>query len=356
MTTAGLHAHLPVGQLRLLTWNVAGAMDLLHAGDRMRRWLGAKADLLAFSETGHEGQTPPALPGFCRLASTPRPHDCRHGGVALYVRSSIAPAFQVIRDQAEFGLLWFRCRLGVDNDIYGAVAYLPPPSSTYYAREEGGLSADAHWDALASGVAQYSPKGRIIVMGDLNARPGTATDWPSSAALAAARVTGIGVRAAELATRVQPRMAADTGGNAAGPRLVRLCQEQGLVILNGRTCGDIPGRATFLPRGRDGSSTVDYFLASPSLAFHEDGRRRQQVSMAVIPLERCPPPPERHYHLRPLPCHARSRPEPCGPPTPRDGGGRFRRDSKVRVAWGETGGLRRGLALGAGGVCYRSRS
>ena len=70
-----------------------------------------------------------------------------------------------------------------------------------------------------------------------------------------------------------------------GKRLLQLCIDQGLVILNGRLPGDVGGAYTFHAWrdsiGREATSLVDYFVASPSITFDNYGNPKQGASLNV---------------------------------------------------------------------------
>ncbi len=55
----------------------------------------------------------------------------------------------------------------------------------------------------------------------------------------------------------------DTESNTFGPKLLKLCEKLGLVVLSGRMPGDFFGKYTF--HGSRGSSTIDYAICSLAL-------------------------------------------------------------------------------------------
>ena len=65
------------------------------------------------------------------------------------------------------------------------------------------------------------------------------------------------------ATNLPARNNSDHNINAFGKPFIELVQTSGLVILNGRTLGDIFGAPTCIQR--NGVSTVDYICTSPGL-------------------------------------------------------------------------------------------
>ena len=77
------------------------------------------------------------------------------------------------------GMAWLR--LAGRQDTYIGVCYMPPVGSTYYRKEDGALSIDAHWEYLERKVTEFSAKGRIIIGGDFNARTKELDDRPPAA-------------------------------------------------------------------------------------------------------------------------------------------------------------------------------
>lgn len=134
------------------------------------------------------------------------------------------------------------------------VCYAPPQSSSTYVH----ASAVDPFDSMAVSFATLQGSGgKVLFAGDLNARTGTLSDiqdpaddednvhWPYYPPLL-------------LPTCKPPQRAnKDAVINSFGRKLVQVCQETGMYILNGRTAGDGDGHLTC-----QGSSTVDYFLAS----------------------------------------------------------------------------------------------
>ncbi len=67
-----------------------------------------------------------------------------------------------------------------------------------------------------------------------------------------------------------------------GGALLQICVVTGLIILNGRTEGDLQGAPTFFADGMDRKPVIDYALAPPSLL------NTPGVKLRVIPKHDCP--------------------------------------------------------------------
>ena len=326
--------------LRVVAWNVKGTHDELHLSSAMGKWLNGLGDILALTETGHKGKATPALKGFKRLACTMRPHKSSHGGVALYVRHTHVGHVSVVEDVPEMGMLWFKIK--GPCDVFACIAYLPPSTSTVYKHEEGRLSADAHLAALSEGVSRYGARGKVLLLGDFNARTkglderGSNTEGGGGMHFAGpvgggdARIHAVG-----------PRASADTVANGAGERLVALCRDQELLILNGRLPGDEGGALTFHALGRKADSQVDYHIASPALVFDAEGAPRPGAALQVHALSTCPKRPRGGrggrtgaYDHCPVVLTLGDWAQEEAAPPPTTGGG----DRPARFRWPEVGG------------------
>ena len=335
-----------VSGLRFMTWNVKGAHDDLHTCYFTQKWLRRSADIVAFTESGYRGKPTPALKGFKRLVCSERPrHSARErrtGGVAVYVAHAIAARVSVVRDEPKLGHVWFKVREG-GHTIFVCAVYLPPQASAYYGGADGSLSADAHWQAITSGIVKYRGQGEIILMGDFNARTGSA----GGGNVSEGRVDQM---PAPLSAR--DRVSRDTGPvNPAGKWLLQLEADEGLLILNGRTPGDVPGALTFHAAGRNATSVADYFLVSPALALAGDGSPREGVKLTVLELQRCPRRPIKgRYDHCPVILTLGTLPTTCASP-PASAAAATQRPMRYR--WPAQGGTAYGKALLDEAVAHR---
>ena len=72
-------------------------------------------------------------------------------------------------------------------------------------------------------------------------------------------------RYAPLPESIKQRSSCDVKCNQFGHKLLKLCQDANLLILNGRISGDECGKLTCHTCTGVGHSVVDYFIASPQL-------------------------------------------------------------------------------------------
>ena len=112
-------------------------------------------------------------------------------------------------------------------------------------------------------VAAQALSGSVLLAGDFNARTGTLQDFVARDEHA--DVPGIAIPGVnDLPSQILPRRSTDREvHNQFGKRLLTLCQDASLLILNGRVEGDALGQCTC--HTHMGSSLVDYFVCTPSM-------------------------------------------------------------------------------------------
>lgn len=236
--------------------------------------------MLTHTGVVYENDTP-EIPGFICISCAPRRHYSKDGGVAIYAKTDI-PIHQVI-DVPELGMAWARV-----NNTHLGVCYIPHEKPSYYKSENGKLNADVHFQTLSNHICKFQSKGSVISCGDFNSRVGMASDvlvdnWDHLVS------TGIPVPIQDIDERdllllkTPPRNNKDTTTpNRLGRKLLNICHRTGLIITNGRFKGDTMGDFTFHADGRQASSVIDYFIASPSIL--DDPNK----SLRVTTHEQCP--------------------------------------------------------------------
>jgi hypothetical protein len=170
----------------------------------------------------------------------------------VFVKNNLAPFISVVPEHTNETTLWSELHGKVEaQPTFIGVCYAPPQSSSTCVH----ASAVDPFDSMAVSFATLQGSGgKVLFAGDLNARTGTLSDiqdpaddedyghWPYYPSL--------------LLPTCKPPQRANKDGvvNSFGRKLVQVCQEMGMYILNGRTAGDGDGHLTC-----QGSSTVDYF-------------------------------------------------------------------------------------------------
>jgi len=157
------------------------------------------------------------------------------GGVSVLIKNKHSDLVSHIKS-ASPNIIWCHLKrqlFGVNWDNYLAAVYLPPLQSQRKAGEDV-LSV------LEQEIHKYSKQGKIILLGDLNARTGTLNDLiendcfdflPDDAAC-------------NLEKNWPKRNNGDYTANKLGGEVLRLCIGYKLRILNGRATGDLDGKLT----------------------------------------------------------------------------------------------------------------
>jgi len=146
-----------------------------------------------------------------------------------------------------------------EKDIFIGAIYMPPESSSYYRNNE---SVDPFL-VLESAVMKYGDLGEILLMGDFNARTATLKDYieiethndhfPLQSKTPSALSRQCCLERNNLDTKV----------NSFGRKLITLCKNADIAIMNGRIIGDLSGAYTCFQY--NGKSLVDYAIAGASL-------------------------------------------------------------------------------------------
>lgn len=198
------------------------------------------------------------------------------------------------------GILWVCLHLPGMRPLYCAVCYIPPAQSTIFCETANAVQAAVSlkdtFDLLTTDICEFGGRGDVLLMGDFNAHtrtdPDVDTDWEGWDALSAAgtqipaHVHVLRAMSTHLPARQSPCKRI-VGG--AGCQMLDMCRDLGLLILNGRLAGD-NNRFTFSD-GRKGRTVVDYFVASPGLAFDPTGQPHPDCYMRVARITRAALPP-----------------------------------------------------------------
>ena len=135
--------------------------------------------------------------------------------------------------------------------VYIAGVYNSPKNSSYTKHNERNII-----DTLRDQLSKFSPNDMVFVGGDFNIRIGTQNDF----IIENEKDLNYLPQDYELDTIRSVRNNQYTSVNEYGQQLLDLCIETKLMILNGRTRGDLQGHLTYV--GFHGCSTVDLVLTS----------------------------------------------------------------------------------------------
>ena len=131
------------------------------------------------------------------------------------------------------------------KDIYVCGVYIPPCNSKYFDLEL--------FDQLERDIVHFSTIGSVILMGDFNSRTGKYSDTVSQEGNSI-----ITNDQSESAFQPAQRNSFDNLLNSHGKKLLEICKNLDLRIVNGRVNGDTLGRPTF--HGKNGTSVIDYII------------------------------------------------------------------------------------------------
>ena len=239
--------------MRFGSWNVNGLKSVIKECEFRNNV--NRLDIVGLVETHHEKHQNISLKGF-KYFDIPgiknKNKGRRSGGLILYYKKKLTPALTLIKSTSK-DILWVRIDkryfTNLQHDIYLALIYSRP----------GVLKPDAPiYQTLTREILKHCSKGKIILLGDMNARIGNENDF-----IVETEVNTLPLPYSYTYDTYQPRLNQDKTLNACGRHLLDLCKMSGLRILNGRTPGDSTGAFTCIRAA--GKSTVDYIIADQLL-------------------------------------------------------------------------------------------
>lgn len=216
----------PCMQLSIGTWNVEGLNSerKQHEIGNMLRDNGLH--IVAVQESHEHATSVVAVPGF-RWFGRPRKGRSK-GGVGFLVSLALIPEIEICEDCSHPESVWLKVHgHRGQRDLYIGCVYMPPSPAT---------TEENNYNFLLDDVAGYQGKGRVMVLGDLNARVGSA--------IAPFDVIG---------------QFGETTCNANGMRLVNFLHASDMYALNGRKLSREPAW-TRCRLSRSEQSIIDYML------------------------------------------------------------------------------------------------
>lgn len=173
-------------------------------------------------------------------------HGRHSGGILAIIDKKLRKGITVVNRGRDYGI-WLKLNkhfFSIPNDKYICGSYIPPRSSPY--------TIPKIFDKLDEEITELSGLGKILIIGDMNARVGNQLDY----------VPADKYNATDDMRDITPpdRHSMDHAINTYGRSLLNLCRHNDLLLLNGRTLGDIPGACTC--HKNNGSSLVDHCMTS----------------------------------------------------------------------------------------------
>ena len=175
----------------------------------------------------------------------------KSGGILALIDTEIKKGITIVENNIEYGI-WLRLHKNyfmTENDIYLCGIYLPPGDSPYAIMKL--------FEVKENDICTFSNLGKVIIIGDTNGRVGEEPDFilPDKYNTAFPWLN--------FDYFPQKRISMDIITNKQGKQLLKLCKNTGMIIVNGRVLGDIPGAITV--HNKQGCSTVDHAIISHEL-------------------------------------------------------------------------------------------
>jgi exonuclease III len=189
---------------------------------------------------------------YCNIAKKSK-HGRSKGGIVITMKNSVRRGVKILESYDGY-MVWMKFVkefFNLDRDLYICAIYIPPIDSSNNV-----LTKDKYelWDKLEESISKYSEYGHIMVMGDLNSRISnhdeTLQDSREIDSLS-------GLDQNEYNGK---RNSSDHVTNMFGRKLLDICRQCNLNILNGRALGDLQGQFTSFHY--NGSSVIDYCIVN----------------------------------------------------------------------------------------------
>lgn len=220
-------------------------------------------DILCISETHLDCYDCADIQGYVFLSKPRTKHYKRKsGGIGIYVKQTLYSYVKVENSDSDY-ILWLCIDISVigstENILLGAI-YLPPETSRFFSLEEFDIFDNCILDMCRL-------HSHVILAGDFNSRIAKLRDFvphdnfffdlfdfnaDTEATL------NPHLRSENLGVSLN-RCSKDTTTNSHSLRLIDICRNNNLFVLNGRVGDDLGGNFTFR-----GKSVIDYVLATAS--------------------------------------------------------------------------------------------
>ena len=162
-------------RIQIISWNIEGLKSSIDDRDFIE--FIRDCDILFISETWQKDNEDYQIKGY-KILTVPRPesiHSRRgHGGICLFYKECLQDGIDICEIDNK-GIIWIKlCKtyFGFENDLYICFVYIPPCNSVYYQSHEEGF-----FEVIEQKLRFYQCKGKVGIVGDLNARCGERLDF-----------------------------------------------------------------------------------------------------------------------------------------------------------------------------------
>lgn len=185
----------------------------------------------------------------------------KSGGIGVFVKNDIAKHVSIVNTESEY-ILWVKIDRNytkLEDDLLIGIIYIPPSQSRFYSEDEfSNLN-----DEITSMCSKYD---YVFITGDANARTSELIDYTHSDKFLSeyfnfdedTLLFYDSINTIQLDNFCIERKSKDSKTNNIGYKLIDICKNNNLYILNGRIGNDKHiGNLTFRNQ-----SLIDYTLAS----------------------------------------------------------------------------------------------
>jgi len=198
------------------------------------------------------------IPGYVYVQKCRKKYKSKSGGVGVYVKDSLIHNVEFLKTECD-NCVMFNLKGGTKSIVF-VVCYVEPENSDYYDIE--------CFENIQSELCKYADESSVILMGDLNGRTGKLDDQLHVDDNVLEQC-GIDenlldqlFNISNLSDVVIPhRVSADANVNNNGRKIIELCKNNKMVILNGRM-GEDSGCGKVTCKTSNGTSVVDYIITS----------------------------------------------------------------------------------------------
>lgn len=219
-------------------------------------------DILCVTETKLDQTDIISVPGYCFLSQHRKQKFVRKsGGIGVFYRERLSTKIRTIETESDY-ILWLKLDMSLfstNEDLILGILYVPPTQSRF-------LNEDEYFNLETEITSMCAQSSYICLTGDMNARTASLCDFITADSFIADLMdfdedTLSFYNQAEQLESLninKYRVSCDEKTNNNGYKLIEICINNNLFILNGRFGNDsTEGRLTF----RD-QSLIDYTICS----------------------------------------------------------------------------------------------
>lgn len=227
-----------------------------------------KYELIILVETWCEASKMPDIIGYEYFVKEPNKMGeigRKSGGIVIYYGKDLGYNMQLIKNNVKEGM-WVLLKIK-NRKFLLCVIYNPPKYSKYENKD--------FFAAVKTEILNMEYKyadADLIIVGDLNGRVGEIQEWDNENETKYGNIRGEGI-----GYELENRKNEDKEVNEFGRKIINLCKELELIILNGRRNGNANGEYTYI--SENGRSAIDLVILKPSL--YEENIMDMKISETV---------------------------------------------------------------------------